>query len=277
MCVCACVRCACFVCIITIRSSPRSNARSRDAYQRLRSINVGARGGGGGCGRGGVCGGGARACVCVLCAVVFIALLLDRAREATRVRATQSNDCARSTAMCVVVAVVVACVVVACVRVAPSLLDRAREATRDRATHSKDCARSTAICVVTAAVVAVAAACVAAARACVCCVYSPSLLHRAREATRDRATHINDCVRSVARCAAAVVVAVVAACVVAARVCVCFVAHPLIYRARAATRDRATRSNDCARSTAICVAAAVVVAGVAAVSTARLPRPTNSR
>ena len=112
-----------------------------------------------------------------------------------------------------------------CVVVDPSILDRARVATRDRATHISDCGRSSAGRVVAAAVVAVAAACVAAARACVCCVYSPSLLHRAREATRDRATHINDCVRSVARCAAAVVVAVVAACVVAARVCVCFVAH----------------------------------------------------
>ena len=166
MCVCACVRCACFVCIITRRSSPRSNARSRDAYQRPRSINVGARGGGGGCGGGGVGGGGARACVCVLCAVVFFALLLDRAREATRDRATQSNDCARSASMCVVVSVVVACVVVACVRVDPSPIDRALEATRERATHSTYCDRSTAMCVVAAAVVAVVAACVLAA--CVC-------------------------------------------------------------------------------------------------------------
>ena len=108
----------------------------------------------------------ARACVCVLCAVVFFALLLDRAREATRDRATQSNDCARSASMCVVVSVVVACVVVACVRVDPSPIDRALEATRERATHSTYCDRSTAMCVVAAAVVAVVAACVLAA--CVC-------------------------------------------------------------------------------------------------------------
>ena len=67
-------------------------------------------------------------------------------------------------------------------------------------------------------VVAVVAACVAAV--CVCC---PSLIDRAREATRDRATHISDCARSAAGrvVAAAVVVACVAAARVCGRVCVC--------------------------------------------------------
>ena len=57
---------------------------------------------------------------------------------------------------------------------------------------------------------------------CVCFIFA-SLLDRAREESRDRATHINDCARPTARCVVAVVV--VAPYVVVARarahVCVC--------------------------------------------------------
>ena len=57
--------------------------------------------------------------------------------------------------------------------------------------------------------------------ACACCSRVP-LLDRARETSRDRATHCNDCARPAARrCVVAVVVsAAVAACVAVARVCV---------------------------------------------------------
>ena len=54
---------------------------------------------------------------------------------------------------------------------------------------------------------------------CACCFASP--LDRAREATRDRATHISDCARATAIWAVAVAVVIVVACVVAACVCVC--------------------------------------------------------
>ena len=69
---------------------------------------------------------------------------------------------------------------------------------------------------------AVSVAYVAVARVCVCacvCVSSSSLLDRAREATRDRATHSRDCARSQARWVAAVAAAV-APYVVGARMCV---------------------------------------------------------
>ena len=71
---------------------------------------------------------------------------------------------------------------------------------------------------------------VVAAAVCVCvCVAMPSLIDRAREATRDRATHSNDCARSAAGrvVAAAVVVACVAVArvYVRARVCVFSVSH----------------------------------------------------
>ena len=56
------------------------------------------------------------ACVVVAC-VRVATYFLDRAREATRDRAAHSNDCARSAAMCVVVAAVAAAVAVACVAV----------------------------------------------------------------------------------------------------------------------------------------------------------------
>ena len=168
-----------------------------------------------------MCGGRARARVCV-CACVCVcvahrsdwarllyvfAFFLDRAREATRDRATHSNDCALPTAKCVAAVVVAAVAVVAvaaaaracvCVRAWHSL-DRAREAARSRATHCIACALSAArrdcggggggrggggggrggmrggrVC----------------ARVCVCvCV----CFGRAREATRHRATHISDC------------------------------------------------------------------------------------
>ena len=105
----------------------------------------------------------ARVCVCVC------GCFLDRAREATRDRATHGIVCALSTARRVAVAVVaaavaaaVACVVVACVRV--RTLDRAREATRDRATHGIVRALSTARQVA----VVVVSACVAVARVCAC-------------------------------------------------------------------------------------------------------------
>ena len=72
-------------------------------------------------------------------------LSLDRAREATRSRATHGIACAlsaatRVAAVAAVVAVAVACVVVACVRVCARVcvcvcLERGREATRDRAAH----------------------------------------------------------------------------------------------------------------------------------------------
>ena len=69
-------------------------------------------------------------------------------------------------------------------------------------------------------VVAVVVACVVVA----CVRVAPSLLDRAREATRDRATHSKDCARStviwVGAAAVVAVVAVVAACVLAACVCV---------------------------------------------------------
>ena len=106
-----------------------------------------------------------------------------------------------------------------------AFLDRAREATRDRATHGIVCALSMATrvaVVVVAAVACVVVACVCAC-ACVCCscvLFSVSLLDRAREATRDRATHGGDCARPTARCVVAVVAA---ACVAVACVCVCFV------------------------------------------------------
>ena len=75
------------------------------------------------------------ACVVVACVRVAPSLL-DRAREATRDRATHSKYCARSAVMCVVaaavVAVVAACVLAACVCVGLFLIDRARETTRAR-------------------------------------------------------------------------------------------------------------------------------------------------
>ena len=77
--------------------------------------------------------------------------------------------------------------------------------------------------VVATVVVAVVAA------AWVCVLPCPSLIDRAREATRDRATHSNDCARSAAGrvVAAAVVVACVAVArvYVRARVCVFSVSH----------------------------------------------------
>ena len=103
-----------------------------------------------------------------------------------------------------------------CVLIA-SLLDRAREALRDRATHISGCARPTARCVVALVVVAVVAVVVVpyvvVGRVCVwVCVF----FDRAREATRDRATHGNACARSAARWVAVVVVAAAVACVVVA-------------------------------------------------------------
>ena len=84
------------------------------------------------------------------------------------------------------------------------------------------------------AVVAVVVACVMVA----CVRVAPSLMDRAREATRDRATHSKYCARSAVMCVvAAAVVAVVAACVLAACVCAC-VGLFIIYRAREATRAR---------------------------------------
>ena len=102
---------------------------------------------------------------------------------------------------------------------------------------------------------------------CVCVLLLTSLLDRAREATRDRATHVIDCAGSSARWV--VVVAAVVPHVVAARarvcVCVCVSIYdlaPLIDRAREAARDRATHSNACARSTARWVAVVVVAVAV---------------
>ena len=70
---------------------------------------------------------------------------------------------------------------------------------------------------------------VVVAAVCVCVLPCPSLIDRAREATRDRATHSNDCARSAAGrvVAAAVVVACVAVArvYVRARVCVFSVSH----------------------------------------------------
>ena len=111
------------------------------------------------------------------------------------------NDCARPTARCVVAAVA-ACAGVARVRVyvcvcVASLIGRAREASRDRATHSNDCARPTAMCVV--AVVAVPYMVVARVCVCVCVCVCGCFLDRAREATRDRATHGIVCALSTAR------------------------------------------------------------------------------
>ena len=74
--------------------------------------------------------------------------------------------------------------------------------------------------------VAAAVACVVVACVynCVCVIVAPSLLDRARVATRDGATHSNECARSTAgrvvAAAVVAVVAVVAACVLAACVCV---------------------------------------------------------
>ena len=59
------------------------------------------------------------------------------------------------------------------------------------------------------------------ARVCVCACCFASPLGRAREATRDRATHISDCAIATALWAVAVAVVIVVACVVAACVCVC--------------------------------------------------------
>ena len=75
--------------------------------------------------------------------------------------------------------------------------------------------------VVVLVVAAVAVPCAAAARVCVCmCVCGP-FLHRAREATRDRATHGIVCAISTARrVAVAVVAAAVVPCVAVARACV---------------------------------------------------------
>ena len=92
-----------------------------------------------------------------------------------------------------------------------------------RATHIIECAPAAAML---AAVVAVAVAWWRMwwrrrARVCVCACCFASPLGRAREATRDRATHISDCARATAIWAVAVAVVIVVACVVAACVCVC--------------------------------------------------------
>ena len=168
-----------------------------------------------------------------------------------------------------------------CVLIA-SLLDRAREALRDRATHISGCARPTARCVVALVVVAVVAVVVVpyvvVGRVCVwVCVF----FDRARETTRDRATHGTVCAISAAR-RVAVVAAAAVAYVVAACVCVCvielvkqraiarrlalFAPHQLryVWRWRWWRRWRARWwrvcgcGSDCARPTAICVVAACV-------------------
>ena len=174
-------------------------------WHRLRPTIGEAGGGGGSGGRGG--GGGGVRCGGVCAHVAAIAL--DRRRcvwwRWWWRRVWRWRVCVR------------ACV---CVHCYASLLDRAREASRDRATHSSDCARPTARCVVVVVAVAVVPY-VVVARVCVCvCVCFASPLDRAREATRDRATHSIDCARPTARCVVAVVVA---ACVAVACVCVqCF-------------------------------------------------------
>ena len=107
------------------------------------------------------------------------------------------------------------------------------------------------------------APCVAVARACVCvcvcvcvrvCVcathrsdcarllfVSAFFLNRAREATRDRATHSNDCARPTAGCVAAVVVAAVAVVAAAARasVCVCVCVCACVALSRSSPRSSA--------------------------------------
>ena len=83
---------------------------------------------------------------------------------------------------------------------------------------------------------------------CVCvraCVYC--LLFRAREATRDRATHCSDCARPAAVCVVAAAVAVVvAACVAVARVCVCVCVYSWIepVKQRAIARHIASLAPD---------------------------------
>ena len=93
---------------------------------------------------------------------------------------------------------------------------------------------------------------VAAAVACVvvACVYNcvcyccPSLLDRARVATRDGATHSNECARSTAgRVAAVAVVAIAVVCVAVARVCVCVCVCVLGILPRSSPRSNA-RSRD---------------------------------
>ena len=104
---------------------------------------------------------------------------------------------------------------------------------------------------------------------CVCNVFFASRLDRAREAARDRATHVIVCALSAARRVAVVVVAAAVACVVVACgrvwqrlrstdgevsggggacVCVCvFCFASLLDRAREASRGRAPHISDCAR------------------------------
>ena len=186
---------------------------------------------------GGVCGGGVR--VCVLC--VRLPSPIDRAREIARDRATHINECARATARWAVVAVAAACVVAACVYVCvyvcvfmyycvlhPSSIEPVKQSAIARriAPIAPDQRRGRwwrrrsrrwwlRVC------------------ACVCYLLCTSLIDRAREATRDRVTHICDFARGAARWVAVVLVVaacvavVVVACVVVA--CVCsFVVHSLV-------------------------------------------------
>ena len=179
------------------------------------------------------------ACVCVLC--VRLPSPIDRAREITRDRATHNNECARATARWAVVAVAAACVVAACVYVCvyvcvfmyscvlhPSSIEPVKQSAIARriASIAPDQRRGRwwrrrsrrwwlRVC------------------ACVCYLLCTSLIDRAREATRDRVTHICDFARGAARWVAVVLVVaacvavVVVACVVVA--CVCsFVVHSLV-------------------------------------------------
>ena len=82
---CVCVRVCSFAPFHPISSS-RSNARSRDAYHRLRLISGDVGGGGGG----GVSGGGGAVCVGSVCVCVY-ASLLDRARDASRDRVARGG------------------------------------------------------------------------------------------------------------------------------------------------------------------------------------------